>query len=477
MPLYVVVAYMHRRTPSTRALGLVVVIVVAGCAGVAPAPDTTQSPTPEPTVTTTVNGTATVHFINVGQSVSTLVVGPTGETMLVDTGDWPDDGEYVLRYLKARGIDRLDSLVVSHTDADHIGGNAAVIDYYETEADGVGAVYDPGLAASTQTYSGYLDAVEAHNVTLYETRAGDAIPLAGLDVRVMGPPEPYLASGARNENSIVLRLAYGTTSVLLTGDAEAIQEADLVERYGSDLNATVLKAGHHGSATSTSAELLDAVTPNAVIVSSAYESRYGHPHEETLQRLADRSLPTYWTATHGNIVLASDGHSVTIRTQRAAPTAPLALRAAPGIAPGSDDPVGVRETIGGEVVPPAETPVAADGGTPVGDRALALTWINADAEGDDRENLNGEYLVFRNMGDETLNLTGWTVTDTAGNRYTVPEGVTLEADATVTLHTGSGTDTEDHLYWGSKTPVWNNGGDTVTLRNNTGTIVLEETYE
>jgi CBS domain-containing protein len=227
----------------------------------------------------------------------------------------------------------------------------------------------------------------------------------------------------------------------------------------------------------TVTDLLDAVTPKAVIVSSAYESRYGHPHEEALGRLADRSLPTYWTATHGNIVLASDGHSVTIRTQRAAPTAPLDLREAPGIAPGSDDDVGTRETIGGEVVPPAEPPLVADGGTPVGDQALALTWVNADAEGDDRENLNGEYLVFRNMWNETLNLTGWTVTDTAGNRYTAPAGVTLEADATVTLHTGSGTDTEDHLYWGSRTPVWNNGGDTVTLRNDTGTVVLEETYE
>ena len=94
---------------------------------------------------------------------------------------------------------------------------------------------------------------------------------------MLGPPEPYLESEARNENSIVLKLTYGETRFLLTGDAEDDQEAHLVERYGEQLQATVLKAGHHGSASSTSGELLDAVDPQRVIISSAYDSQYGHP--------------------------------------------------------------------------------------------------------------------------------------------------------------------------------------------------------
>jgi len=440
----------------------------------------TAEGTPTSTSTaTTANGTVEVHFINVGQSVSTLVVGPTGQTMLVDTGHYDDDGEYVLQYLQRHDVDRIDHLVVSHNDADHIGGNAAIIDYYETEADGIGAVYDPGIAASTQTYESYLDAVETHDVTLYETREGDSIQFEGVDVDVLGPPEPYLASEARNENSIVLKLTHGETSFLLSGDAEDDQEQYLVEKYGEQLDSTVLKAGHHGSSSSSSGPFLDAVRPEAVVVSSAYDSRYGHPTQEVLQRFADRSLRTYWTATHGDIVLVSDGNGVSVRTQQAAPTDPLDLRDGDPVEPGTTGAVVERTRLGGDAVStrtvtdsPTET-VTTDGGT-TGE--LAVATIHADAAGDDRENLNDEYVVFENTGEASLDLSGWTVADEAGKLYTFPDGYTLGPGETVTLHTGSGTDTETDLYWGAGSPVWNNAGDTVTVRNSDGERVLVETY-
>ena len=139
-------------------------ILLAGCASgpsggsdgpaVEPANESPPVASDEPTAATT-NGTLEVHFINVGQSVSTLIISPSGETMLVDTGHYRDDGTHVLAYLQQHDIERIDHLVTSHADADHIGGHAAVIDYYESEADGVGAIYDPGIAASTQTYSAY----------------------------------------------------------------------------------------------------------------------------------------------------------------------------------------------------------------------------------------------------------------------------------------------------------------------------------
>ncbi|WP_436922909.1 lamin tail domain-containing protein [Halosimplex amylolyticum] len=432
------------------------------------------------TATAGSNGTLEVHFINVGQSVSTLIVGPTNETMLVDSGDFTDDGEDVLAYLQRHNISRIDRLVVSHADADHIGGNAAIIDYYETEADGIGAVYDPGIAASTQTYEAYLDAVEAHNVTLYETREGDPLPFEGVGVEVLGPPEPYLENGDRNENSIVLRLAYGRTGFLLTGDAEDGQERYLVDTYGERLRATVLKAGHHGSRSSTGEALLDAVEPKAVVISSANGSQYGHPNEEVLRRLADRSIPAYWTATHGNVVLVSDGERVTVRTQQAAPTDPLSLRNGTAIEPGATDPVAPRATINGSLNTTAETPVATDGGTETATEIQAdrirVDEIHADAAGDDRENLNDEYVVFENPGSEALDLTGWTVEDEAGHTYAFPDGFTLEPNSTVTLRTGSGTDSESDLYWGSGSPIWNNGGDTVIVTNAAGETVLREEY-
>jgi competence protein ComEC len=443
--------------------------------------DPTATPTPESEGgAPSTGGTLEVHNINVGQSSSTLFIGPTGETMLVDTGDFNDDGEYVLEYLQRHDIDRIDHLVVSHNDADHIGGNAAVIEYYETEADGIGAIYDPGIAASTNTYEEYLDAVEEHDVTLYQTREGDSISFEDVDVDVLGPPEPYLENEARNENSIVLQLQYGDVSFLWTGDAEDGQESYLVEEHGDELDSTIYKAGHHGSSSSSSGALLDAAQPEAAIVSSAYDSQYGHPHEEVLRRLADRSIPTYWTATHGTIVLMTDGDGVSIRTQQDATTDPLSLRDEDPVPSGTTAAVEERAQIGAaptDAATPTPMPtVATDGGTNTSQGELVIKTINADAEGDDRENLNDEYVVFRNDGDSSLNLTDWTVSDESGKTYQFPDGFTLDPGATVTLHTGSGTDTESDLYWEAGRPVWNNDGDTVTVTTSEREVMIEEAY-
>jgi competence protein ComEC len=471
-----------------RVLLMALLVVLAGCSSAVPVTETEPSGDATENTATTVgtetstagsgaNGSLEVHYINVGQSLSVLVVGPTGETMLYDTGHYQDDGEHVLQYLQAHNISRIDHLVVSHNDADHIGGNAAIIEYYETEADGIGAVYDPGIAASTQTYSGYLDAIEQHDVTLYETREGDSIQFQSVDVGVFGPPEPYLESEERNENSIVLKLSFGETSFLLTGDAEDDQEAYLVEKYGERLNATVLKAGHHGSSSSTSGGLLDAVQPQVVVISSPYDSQYGHPTAEVLDRLQSRSIPAYWTATHGDVVLVSDGKQVSVRTQAAAPTDPSRLREGEPTAPEATGDAVERAILNGQITEPATTTtVATDGGTTTTGGALALAGVHADAEGDDRENLNDEYIILENTGSDTLDLSGWMISDAADHTYTIPDGTTLAPGETLTIHSGSGSDTALDLYWGSGTPIWNNGGDTVTVRNSQDDVVLNETY-
>ncbi|GAB7092867.1 hypothetical protein JCM30237_00190 [Halolamina litorea] len=118
------------------------------------------------------------------------------------------------------------------------------------------------------------------------------------------------------------------------------------------------------------------------------------------------------------------------------------------------------------------TPAVADGGS-----ALRVARIHADADGDDRENLNDEYVTFRNAGNETLDLSGWTVRDEADHVYTFPEGTTVEPDGTLTLHTGSGDDAGGDYYWGQGSPVWNNGGDTVIVRNASGGTVIERPYD
>ncbi len=207
-------------------LAVLGVVILAGCASGASPIETEAGPstanssqsTPTPATVEGPDGNLSVHTLNVGQGSSTLIIGPEGDTILIDTGDWRDDGEEVIAYLEAHGVTRIDHLVTTHPDADHIGGHAAVIEHFETEHDGVGAVYDPGIASSSETYEEYLDAVEKHDVTLYRTQAGDSIQMSGVDVQVLGPPEGYLANKDSNENSLVLHLQFGESSFLLPGD-------------------------------------------------------------------------------------------------------------------------------------------------------------------------------------------------------------------------------------------------------------------
>jgi competence protein ComEC len=169
---------------------------------------------------------------------------------------------------------------------------------------------------------------------------------------------------------------------------------------------------------------------------------------------------------------------MTIATQATAPTDPLSLRDGTEVEPGTTGPVQPRATIlGGQVT----EPIVTDGGTPSDttpptSNDLTVEQIHADAEGDERENLNDEYVVLKNSGDDSLDLAGWKIRDAAGQTYTVPNGVTVAPGETITLHTGSGTDTATDLYWGSGTPIWNNAGDTLTVTNSAGEEVLQESY-
>lgn len=459
-------------------LAVIALVVVAGCGGPISGESTTE-PTPDsPSVTqdgpaTSPNGTISIHFINVGQGSSTLLVGPTNQTMLIDSGDWSDDGEHVVSSLRKLNIERIDHLVTTHADADHIGGHEAVIDYLETEGNGVGAVYDPGIPSTSQTYQEYLDAIEEHNVTLYETRAGDRIPFEGVETDVLAPPAASLANGDRNENSIVLRLEFGHASFLLPGDGETASEQYLVDEYRSALNVTVLNAGHHGSRSSSGAEFLNVTRPRIAVISSSYDSQYGHPHEEVLQRFAQRSIQTYWTATHGNIQLTSNGSAITVATQYDAPTTPLEIRDGDPVAPGSSGTMEVRTVI------PVKSPALPDGGTTDPERqqgTLSVATVHEDAAGNDNTNLNDEYIVFENTGDQPLELSNWSISDEAGHTYTFPSGFTLAPGSQVTLHTGSGTDSSSDRYWGSGSAIWNNAGDTIIVADDSGTVVLQEEY-
>ena len=263
---------------------------------------------------TDVDGELEIHHIDVGQADSTLVITPEDETILIDTGDWRQDGADVLDYLDQREIDRIDHLVATHAHADHIGGHAALIEHFEEHGDGIGAAYDSGVPTTTNTYENYLDAVEAYGVDLLLVEEGDELPIDGdVTARVLNPPVDT-ASDDLHYNSVSLAIEFGEFQYVTTGDAEADAETRLVEEWESDLEADVYQAGHHGSSTSSTEPFMGAMSPAIAVISSAYDSQYGHPSDEVLDRFAAHGIETYWTAVHGDIVITTDGSTIDVET-------------------------------------------------------------------------------------------------------------------------------------------------------------------
>jgi len=271
---------------------------------------------------TDVEGQLSIHHIDVGQADATLLVTPTGETVLIDTGGWQQDGEGVIAYLESLGIERIDHLVATHPHADHIGGHAAVIEHFETERGGIGAAYDSGVVHDTATYERYLDAVEEHDVALLVVEEGDRLPLSDDNVSALVLNPPPRDGDDFHRNSVALAVEFGEFRYLTTGDAERETETRLREEWLAALDADVYQAGHHGSSSSSTAAFVDAVDPQVAIISSARDSQYGHPHDEVLATFANRGIETYWTGVHGDVVVTTDGDDIAVTTAEEFPPDP-----------------------------------------------------------------------------------------------------------------------------------------------------------
>ena len=253
----------------------------------------------------------TISFIDVGQADSILVILPNTKTLLIDGGERQSSTK-VLSTLQEHGLSYIDVMVATHPHADHIGGLIDVINTVN-----VGQVLDSGQIHTTQTFEDLLDAIYNKQIPLRSVSEGESINLdPTVKIDVLNPPAS-IPDGANNEgefndNSVVLKLTYGNFSALLTGDMEERNEARLVFNNATILDADVLKAGHHGSRTSSSTAFLNAVTPEVVIISLAAGNNYGHPHQEALDRIsASGAQYLLRTDIDGTITLTSDGSSDT----------------------------------------------------------------------------------------------------------------------------------------------------------------------
>ncbi len=246
-------------------------------------------------------GALEIHFIDVGQGDAVAIRTPADRWILVDAGprdEGFDAGERrVLPFLRAHGARRLEALVLTHPHADHVGGAPAVLGALP-----VGRVIDPGLPTGTPWYLETLRAAEARRVPWAEAREGRTLTLDGVVVELLWPLPGSLDFVAdANKISAVIQVRYGSFSALLTGDAGEEEEAAILARHPGGLRAQLLKAGHHGSRTSTSAALLDALRPELVVVSAGRRNHYGHPAPETLRRLEARGIPVARTDREGNV--------------------------------------------------------------------------------------------------------------------------------------------------------------------------------
>lgn len=246
----------------------------------------------------------TVSFLDVGQGDAILIETPDGKEMLVDGGR----DSLVLQKLSQsrRSHDKeIDVVVATHPDLDHIAGLVDVLARYE-----VGTIIMTENEGNSGAADAFATAVPEEGAEIILADAGQIFELgASTTIQIFAPTgdESKLES---NTASIVLRVVYGDTSFMLTGDAPMEIENYLVKTYGAQLDSDVLKLGHHGSKTSTSDAWLDTVTPLYAVVSAGIDNRYGHPHQDVMQRVFRRNIKASHTGTDGTVVFESDGVTV-----------------------------------------------------------------------------------------------------------------------------------------------------------------------
>lgn len=243
-----------------------------------------------------------VHYIDVGQGDS-ILVQVNNKNLLIDSGP-KSDKEKFLNYLSGLNLEKLDYIIATHPHEDHIGNMADIIEDYN-----VLAFYAPKAQSTTKTFEKMVEALKDKNLKISVIKKGtNSIDLGqNTKVTVFSPNADSYENS--NNYSPVIKIEYGNTSFLFTGDAEEDEEKEILNN-NEDISSDVLKIGHHGSSTSTSENFLARVNPSIGIISAGKDNSYNHPHKETINLLNKYKVTTYRTDKDGTIVISSDGSKI-----------------------------------------------------------------------------------------------------------------------------------------------------------------------
>jgi len=360
-----------------------------------------------------IEGQTEVHFIDVGQGDSIIITTPAGKNILLDGGP-TTQGQTVVNHLNQLGINHIDAIVISHCHADHIGGLETVLNNFS-----VGYVFDTGFSTGTQTYNNLYSKIDNLGINVITTDRDSGFfidPSIKLDF--LHPPLPI--TNDANNNSLVFLLSHGEIDFLFEGDAELEAEETMLNS-GLLKDVEILKVGHHGSSTSTSAGFLNATQPEEAIILVGLNNSYGHPSESTINSLNNAGANIYRADFAGDIIALSTGTSYIISVEPWTPEPP----------------------------PPTSE--------------LAIIDIN----------LNTEVVTIKNNSSTSANLTGWYLISEVGEQtFYFPSGYTLEPSDVVYITSGRNAvdSPPTYLKW-SGSYIWNNDGDPGSLYDSLGNLI------
>ncbi|WP_347001178.1 lamin tail domain-containing protein [Dehalogenimonas sp. THU2] len=376
-------------------------------------------------------GNLTVHFIDVGQGDSILIDYGTIE-ILIDGGDRSPG---VIQYLQQYVDGDLEVVIATHPHADHIGGLIAVFETFK-----VNEIWHNGDTSTSATYRDFMSRMSAEGSLNHIAKRGDTITIGSLNLFVLNPTS---LSNDTNENSIVLRMVYGTQAFLFTGDAGLTSEASMISA-GLELQSDVLKVGHHGSSSATSATFLDKVKPEIAIYMAKTGNSYGHPHQVTIDRLVEVGVMIYGTDTNGTIIVTSTGTTSSIQSPNAIPI-PTPTPTIPPTSPSGASGVKISNIFYDGSVPSVES---------------------------------DEYVEITNLGNTPVDLAGWVLKDISEGypSFKFPSFI-IQPGQKIRVYTN-----QIHLQYGGfsfgyGTAVWNNSSpDVAVLYNDQGTEVSRLSY-